>query len=148
MASDVGIWNCRWEFLDEQQNIVSAGEGTQTVSFVIEGVVQQLFMDAPFLDTQSVTHRFFHKTKQVLFWTSVDRHGDLWEFVEDMDGGFSYSLPHDDGDGTQTWLRFSSLRETPDEVDVLMELSKDEAHWIPIFRMFRVRQKTESNESR
>ena len=105
----------------------------------------QVMMDVPEMNTQSVTHRFFDPIRQKLFWISVDNNGDQWSFVEEFDGKPSHSLPHLDADGSTTYLRFTALRETDDEVDVLMESSKDELAWKPIFRQYRVRKKA-SNE--
>lgn len=140
MNQDAGVWDCRWEFLDDDGGISATAEGTQTMAFVIEDAVMQIMMDVPEMQTQSVTHRFFDPIRQKLFWISVDNSGDQWSFVEEFDGQPSYSLPHLDSDGVTTLLRFTVLRETMDEVDVVMELSTDEKNWKPIFRQYRVRK--------
>ena len=140
MKHDVGQSDCRWEFLDDDEAVSANVEGTQTMSFVIEDSVMQVFMDVPEMATQSVTHRFFDPIRQKLFWNSVDNQGEQWSFVEELDGKPSYSLPHLDSEGVTTFLRFSLLRETPDEVDVLMEMSLDEKAWKPIFRQYRIRR--------
>ena len=59
MKQDVGVWDCRWEFLDDEGGTSATAHGTQTMSFVIENSVMQVMMDVPEMETQSVTHRFF-----------------------------------------------------------------------------------------
>ena len=140
MKRDVGVWDCRWEFLDDDGEVASQASGTQAMSFVIDDSVMQVMMDVPEIQIKSVTHRFFDPLRQKLFWFSVDNHGDQWSFVEEFDDQPSHSLPHLNADGTTTFLRFTLLRETPDEVDVIMESSDDEKSWQPIFRQYRVRQ--------
>lgn len=140
MQQDVGKWDCRWEFLDEDEQVVSVANGIQTMSFVIPDSVMQIMMEVPDMEITSVTHRFFHQLRGRLFWISVDNNGDSWQFVEELDGEPSYSLPHPNPDGTTTYLRFKTLRETKDEVDVLMEMSEDNETWNSIFRQYRVRR--------
>lgn len=140
MQQDVGTWDCHWEFLDQEGGIASTASGTQTMTFVIEDSIMQIMMDVPEMGIQSVTHRFFDPVREKLFWVSVDNHGDHWSFVEEFDDQPSYSLPHSDLEGTTTYLRFTLLRETDNEVDVLMESSEDQESWSPIFRQRRVRQ--------
>lgn len=140
MKHDVGVWDCRWEFLNDEGEVSVTAEGTQAMSFVIENAVMQIIMDVPEMKIQSVTHRFFDPRRQKLFWISVDKNGEPWSFVEELDGKPSRSLPHLDSDGLTTHLRFTALRETADEVDILMERTTDETTWKPIFRQDRVRQ--------
>ncbi len=140
MQHDAGVWDCRWEFLDSDGQVVSIANGTQTFTFVIADSVTQVVMDVPEMETQSVTQRFFHPIRKKLFWVSVDNKGDMWQFVEELDGEPSYSLPHDNPDGTVTHLRFLTVRETENEVDVIMEMSEDNETWNPIFKQFRVRR--------
>ena len=140
MKQDVGVWECRWEFLDDNGQIASTAQGVQSMSFIIDDAVMQVMMDVPDMKIQSVTHRFFDPLRQKLFWFSVDNHGDQWSFVEEFDGKPSHSLPHLDAEGTTTHLRFTALRETADEVDILMESSSDKKTWKPIFRQYRVRR--------
>ena len=139
LKQDIGDWDCRWDFLDDEGNLSTSAHGTQKMSFVIADSIMQVVMDVPEMGTQSVTLRFFDPDRQTLFWISVDNQGDQWSFVEELDGKPSYSLPHVDSEGSTTQLRFTTLRETADEVDVLMELSSDEKIWKPIFRQHRVR---------
>jgi hypothetical protein len=140
MRKDVGVWDCRWEFLDNNGQVISVANGTQKVTFVIPDSVTQVIMDVPEMETYSVTQRFFHPGRQKLFWVSVDNKGDMWQFVEELDNQPSHSLPHDNNDGTTTYLRFTPIREEENEVDVLMEMSEDNESWQPIFRQFRVRR--------
>ena len=141
MRKDVGVWNARWEFLDGEGNIASEAKGTQTCKFVIADRVLQIIIDVPELDLQSVSHRFFKPADRLVHWLSVDKKGDFWEFIEDPITKMARSLPHLNEDGTTSVLRFTSLRETDDESDVLMELSNNEGqNWVPIFRQYRVRQ--------
>lgn len=140
LRKDVGIWKARWEFLDGEGNVASKAAGTQACEFTIKDRVLQIVIDVPELDLKSVTHRFFKPTDKLIHWLSVDKKGDFWHFIEDPVANTARSLPHLNPDGTNSVLRFSSLRETVDETDVLMELSNDEQNWIPIFRQYRVRQ--------
>ena len=140
--ADAGIWDARWEFLDEQSHVTSQATGTQTMKFAIEERVLHIAMDVPELGIKSVSHRFFKPDEGQIYWISVDREGDLWTFVEDPVNRTAKSLPHPNPDGSTTWLRFKNTRETENEVDVLMELSTDQQNWNEIFRQFRVRQGT------
>lgn len=141
MQHDVGIWDCRWEFLDADGNTTNVAHGVSTMEFSINDSVMMIKMEVPDIGTTSVTHRFFHPEHQKLVWISVDNLGDVWTFIEDAEGNVSKSLPHSNEDGSVSHLRFHPLRETTDEVDVLMEISNDEENWTPIFRMCKVRRK-------
>ena len=140
MGKDNGVWDCRWEFLDPEGNIASTAEGTQAFKFVIADRVQQILINVPSMQMESVSHRFYKPDDRSIYWISVDINGDLWTFVESIDTNSAKSLPHKNADGTVTHLRFSSLRETENESDVLMESSNDDENWTAIFRQYRIRR--------
>ena len=141
LARELGTWRCRWEFLDGQGAVASKAVGTQTNQFVLGQSVMQVRMNISDSETESIAHRFYDPMHNAISWLSVDNQGDLWHFVEEVDGSNSRSLPHKNRDGSTTWLRFHALRETDHESDIVMELSHDEINWAQIFRMYKVRQR-------
>ena len=139
MRADVGEWNCRWEFLDENGNITSTANGTQSNQFVIDDRVLQMTIEVPDLKIKSVGQKFLSSIEKRFLFVSVDNKGDLWTFVEPVGVENSKSKPHKNADGSISFLRFTTIRKTESEVDVLMELSSDEETWAKIFRQYRVR---------
>ena len=140
MKRDSGTWDCTWEFLDEEGEIASSTTGLHKMELVFEGTIMLIHIEAPEMESYGVTTRYYDPHQEKIVWQSVDNNGDLWTFLEEVDGSSAYSLPHDNHDGTVSHLRFKPTRETETEVEVLMEMSEDKENWQPIFRMSRLRR--------
>jgi hypothetical protein len=141
LRKEVGTWTTRWTFLDAAGNVVNEVEGTEVRSFVIDDRVLQTVSTVPALERTSVSLKFFKADARMMYAVATDQDGDLWTFVEEVDGHVSTSTRHDNPDGTATYLRFSTLRETEHEIDVEGETSADGTNWTPIFRQYSVRRR-------
>ncbi len=141
LRHEVGTWTTRVEFLDADGQVVNEVEGTETRMFVIDDRVLQTVSTVPALDRTGVSLKFFKADAKMMYAVSTDKDGDLWTFTEEVDGHVSTSTRHDNPDGTATYLRFSTLRETEHTIDVNAEMSSDGTDWTPIFRQYAVRQR-------
>lgn len=144
MQRDVGIWECRWEFLGDDGKVAGQATGTQSFEFTIPDSVMLIRTIATEVDAHSVGHRYFDPIRKQIVWQTVDRKGDAWTFVESETGESSESLPHQNDDGTVDCLRFHTTQQTDAELQVTMEISKNGGDWKSIFRMVRSRRPNES----
>lgn len=141
LRREVGTWSTRWVYLDAAGNVASEAEGTEIRSFVIADRVLQTVSSVPTRNESSVSLKFFKTDVAMMYAVSTNPDGDLWTFIEEVDGHVSTSTRHENPDGTATYLRFSTLRETEDEIDVQGDVSTDGVRWTPILRKYAVRRR-------
>lgn len=148
MRKQVGTWKSRRDILDAKGNVTQTIEGTETISFAIEDRVLKVESEIPEQKTKSITLKFFKPAIGKFHFVSVDQSGVMWTFHEEVGLDDSWSDPHADphadphvnADKTKTHLRFTTLRKTDNEIDVVMESSSDQKAWTKIFNQYQVRQ--------
>lgn len=141
MRRQVGAWHSRWEILDANGKVTKTVEGTKKVSFAIRDRVLKIESDMPSEKQKSVMLKFFKPETRRFYFVSVDQNGDLWTFHEEVGLDDSWSDPHVNADKTVTYLRFTTLRKTENEIDVVMEASSDNKVWTKVFKQYQVRKK-------
>ena len=141
LRKQVGTWNCRLEMLDETGGVTRTIEGTETMSFAIEDRVLKIETEFPTEKRKSIALKFFKPETRRFRFVSVSQDGEMWTFHEEVGLDDSWSDPHVNSDKTVTHLRFTTLRKTEDEIDVVMEVSSDNKTWTKIFKQYSVRRK-------
>lgn len=122
---EIGVWRSRWERLDADGNVVAEFEGTETFSWYLDEVVVELATEIPELGQKSKALRFYSpREEQIVFW-SVDKNADHWLMAQDVETEVVQSAPHPTSAGGEMIIRFTTLRKTPNAMDVEMHYSLD-----------------------
>lgn len=125
-----GIWHSRWERLDPEGNVVSEFEGTEAFTWYLGDTVVELATKIPATNTNSRALRFYNPVEKKIIFMSVDEGGDYWLMKQDVETEVVQSEPHKNPDGSEMIIRFTTLRKTDDEMDVVMHYSLDDsASW-------------------
>lgn len=120
-----GVWHSRWERLDPEGNIVSEFEGTETFAWYLGDNVVELATVIPATDTNSRALRFYNPVEKKIVFLSVDEGGDYWLMKQDVETEIVQSEPHQNADGSEMIIRFTTLRKTESEMDIVMHYSLD-----------------------
>lgn len=125
-----GVWHSRWERLDPEGNVVSEFEGTEAFTWYLGDAVVELATEIPATDTSSRALRFYNPVEKKIIFMSVDEGGDYWLMKQDVETEVVQSEPHQNPDGSEIIIRFTTLRKTDNEMDVVMHYSLDDgANW-------------------
>lgn len=126
LNSEIGSWNCRWEYLDAEGEVASTIEGKEEFESVFGDQVLRVKTSVPATGHQSQGLKFFNSVQQRILHIDVDPKGDHWILEQDLTSGQILSQPHKDKGGTTTQVRFTTLEEEEDYRRVLMEHTTDQ----------------------
>lgn len=134
MLLEAGTWDCEWEYLDENENVVDRQSGTERYRWLIEGALQEIVTEIPAQGRRSRGYQFSRPETKESVLIDVDQEGRGWIFALDQESGSLLSLPQQRQDGTTEQLRITPLLEEPDERQLLMESSSDRGEtWKKLF---------------
>lgn len=132
-----GVWTSRWEFLDGEGKVANVVEGTESQREVLADGVFEVESTVPALGRKSKSLTFFNPISKKIVFFSVGQDGDYWMLTREVDGHVLTSEPHQNADGSESTIRFTVLRETEDEKDILMEHSADGGKtWARAFKQY------------
>lgn len=147
LAGDVGTWDCRWENLDEDENVVSVVTGTERIRAVFGERVLEMETELPEHAYGSRGLKFYEPNEKKILFVDVDQNGEYWIMEQDVETREMLSAPHLNADGTTMQIRFLPLDEGRDEKQILMERSSDGGRtWVKGFYLF-VRRVPEGDET-
>lgn len=120
-----GIWDSKWDRLDKDGNVVGSFEGVETFSYLIDDKVQRLYTEIPSQNQRSEALLAYNNVAKKIVFYSVDQNGDYWLMKQDPITGTVQSEPHLSANGKSQIIRFTTVRQTADDLDVKMEMSVD-----------------------
>lgn len=137
-----GHWNSKWEWLGPDGDILGTMQGTETFKSIIDENAQMLKSVVPAFEQTAYALLTYNEVEHKIIFMNAGAGGDYWIMKQDPETGTMVSEPHTNPDGTTTILRFTILRQTPDEMDIQMDSSKDGGQvWVVGFKQYMKRVK-------
>lgn len=124
-AYQEGKWTSKWDWLGPDGKLLGTLEGTETFSPLVDGYSQMLTNTVPSMNQTSYAMLSYNPVEQKIAFLNVGAGGDYWIMKQDPETGTMISDPHTNPDGSVTLLRFTTLRQEPNEMDIQMESSMD-----------------------
>ena len=125
MAYEDGEWESRWEIFDADGEMVSEYVGTEVFTYTLDGKAALLETRSEGQSSWSQAVRFYNPQEKKIIFLSWSTEGDYWIMKQDVETGVVQSETKTLPDGRELILRFTTVRKTEDEQDVVMETSLD-----------------------
>lgn len=120
-----GTWTSRWTYYDANGNVTGDVTGTETFSFLVDRYSQMLTNVIPARQHTSYAIRSFSPSEQHIILLNVGEGGDYWIMRQDPETGVMISEPRTQADGSTSVLMFTRVKKTENEMEVIMEHSRD-----------------------
>lgn len=133
LASEIGTWDCEWSYLDADGKVVNTVTGVEEMRYAVDKKLIELTTEVPAGKVVSKSIRFYNPVTNKLTLLSVGADGNHWEMIQDVDRDVMVSKPHPNADGSQQFLRFTTVEKTDSMMRVLMESSSDNQTWTKVF---------------
>jgi len=139
-----GFWDSKWDWVDKDGKFLVSVTGTETFITILDGSVQELLNDVPDMGGKSkAVMTYNHEQGKIIFF-SMGPKGDYWLMKQNPVTGAMVSEPHRNADGRTQIIRFTTVRKTNNEMDIVMERSMDDgASWTKVFTQYMVRRTAE-----
>lgn len=124
-AYQEGVWDSTWTWFDEAGNVTNTMTGTETFSYLTDKHSQMLTNVVPGLKQTSYAMLAFNPARQHIIFLNIGPKGDYWVMRLNPLTGVMISDPHLNADGTETILMFTTVRQTPDLMDIQLTTSAD-----------------------
>ena len=136
-----GVWDSRWDWVDPDGKLLGTVKGTETFTTRLDGTVQELINDVPDMGPKTMAVMTYNEAEGKIIFFSMGAKGDYWVMKQDPVSGEMISQPHINPDGTTQIIRFTTQRKTDDQMDIVMESSKDGGRsWVKLFTQYMVRR--------
>ncbi len=140
-AYQEGVWDSKWDWVDADGKLLGSLTGVETFTTILDGSVQEILNDVPDMGGKSKTVMTYNHAQQKIIFFSMGAKGDYWLMKQDPVTGNMVSEPHPNPDGTVQIIRFSTVRKTNNEIDIVMESSSDKGlTWVKLFTQYMVRR--------
>ena len=124
-AYEEGSWECRWEILDDDGEVVSEMVGREIFTPSLDGLALDVVTRVDGRDTWNQGVKFFSPQEKKIVFLDWGTDGDYWIMKQDVETGVVESEPKTLPDGRSLVLRFTVVRKTDNEQDVVMDMSTD-----------------------
>ncbi|NNE58546.1 MAG: hypothetical protein HKN36_10590 [Hellea sp.] len=139
-----GKWNARWDWYGPDGTIAGTTQGREEFSPLVDAHSQMLYTEVPAQNQTSYAMLTYNEVEQKIIFLNAGPKGDYWIMRMDPETGTMISDPHKNPDGSEMIIKFTTLRQVADEIDVQMETSTDNGQtWTLAFKQFMTRAKDE-----
>lgn len=119
-AYQAGTWTSKWEWVGPDGEVLGIMEGTEEFTPLVDKYSQMLTNKVPSMNQTSFAMLSYNPVEHKIAFLNVGANGDYWIMKQDPETGTMISEPHLNPDGVVMHLRFTTLRQEPDEMDVQM----------------------------
>jgi len=140
-AYQEGVWDSKWDWVDPEGKLLGSVEGVETFTTILDGAVQEILNEVPAFGPNTKAVMTYNHVEQKIIFFSIGAKGDYWLMKQNPVTGNMVSEPHANPDGSSQIIRFTTMRKIDNEMDIIMESSKDGgATWVKAFTQYMVRR--------
>lgn len=136
-----GIWDARWEWFDEDGNLLGELTGVEEYKRVDDGYTQLMISTVNEMDQTSHSLLVYNPLKKEILFFASGAKGDYWIMRQNPVTGVMVSDPHIDAQGQEMLLRFTILEKSQDAMKIQMERSTNSGQtWVVGFHQYNTRR--------